>query len=242
MDIVLWCWDFLVHIDTHLAQLLQQYGAWMYVILFAIVFLIFMLKILKPWLNKMAIKNNNTLSAGFMSLLFLVLITSTLITNVLGLHALFGALIAGITMPKNEALRTQLIHKIEDLTIVILLPLFFVINGLRTEIGLIDSPKLIIITAFITFVAVFGKIVGSAIPAKIVGFNWKDSFTMGVLMNTRGLMELVVLNIGFEMGIFTKELFTMFVFMALITTFMTSPLLHFVHFLFQPKKSGETGN
>jgi len=116
-----------------------------------------------------------------------------------------------------------------------LLPLFFVFTGLRTQIGLINEPYLWKVTGFIILVAVVGKFLGSAIAAKFVGQSWKDSLTIGALMNTRGLMELVVLNIGFDLGVLTSEIFTMMVIMALVTTFMTGPALDLINYVFKSK-------
>jgi hypothetical protein len=111
--------------------------------------------------------------------------------------------------------------------------LFFVFTGLRTEIGLLNEPHLWYITGMIVAVAVIGKFLGSAIAARFVGQHWKDSLIIGALMNTRGLMELVVLNIGYDLGVLTPEIFSMMVIMALVTTFMTGPLLDFIEWLFK---------
>src|SRR5690606_27182572 len=137
--------------------------------------------------------------------------------------ALFGAFMAGAIMPDNVKFRDLFIEKVEDVALVLLLPLFFVFTGLRTQIGLINDPHLWAITGMIILVAVVGKFVGSALTAKFVGQKWKDSLAIGALMNTRGLMELVVLNIGYDLGVLTPEVFAMMVIMALVTTFMTGP-------------------
>src|SRR5690606_28282455 len=119
--------------------------------------------------------------------------------------------------------------------LVLLLPLFFVFTGLRTQIGLINDPDLWTITGLIILVAVVGKFVGSALAARFVGQNWKDSLSIGALMNTRGLMELVVLNIGYDLGVLTPEIFAMLVIMALVTTFMTGPALNVIEWAFKSK-------
>jgi hypothetical protein len=116
-----------------------------------------------------------------------------------------------------------------------LLPLFFVYTGLRTEIGLINDPFLWKVTGIIILVAVVGKFFGSALAAKFVGQSWRDSLTIGALMNTRGLMELVVLNIGLDLKVLTPEVFTMMVIMALVTTFMTGPTLNIINYIFNTK-------
>ena len=142
---------------------------------------------------------------------------------------------AGAIMPDNAKFRAIFIEKVEDVSVIILLPLFFVFTGLRTQIGLINDPQLWKVTGLIIAVAVVGKFLGSAIAAKFVGQNWRDSLTIGALMNTRGLMELIVLNIGLDLGVLSPEIFTMMVIMALITTFMTGPALDLINFIFKTK-------
>jgi Kef-type K+ transport system membrane component KefB len=126
---------------------------------------------------------------------------SSFATEIIGIHALFGAFMAGVIMPSNINFRNVLIEKIEDVSLVLLLPIFFVITGLRTEIGLLNDPHLWEITFLIIIVAVLGKFVGSAISLKFVGQKWRESLMIGALMNTRGLMEIVVLNIGYDLGV-----------------------------------------
>jgi hypothetical protein len=168
---------------------------------------------------------------------FLILFLSAYATEVIGIHALFGAFLAGVIMPPNLNFRNLFTEKIEDVSLVLLLPLFFVFTGLRTEIGLLNEPGLWMICGGIVFLAIFGKTMGSAIAARFVGNNWKDSLTIGALMNTRGLMELVVLNIGLDLGILTPKVFAMMVVMALTTTFMTSPLLSIIDKVFKKKQA-----
>jgi hypothetical protein len=140
-------------------------------------------------------------------------------------------------MPDVPKFRTIFIEKVEDVSLILLLPLFFVFTGLKTEIGLINDPYLWKVTGFIVLVAVVGKFFGSALAAKFVGQSWRDSFTIGALMNTRGLMELIVLNIGLELKVLTPEVFTMMVIMALVTTFMTGPALDFINFIFKQNEA-----
>jgi Sodium/hydrogen exchanger family len=139
-------------------------------------------------------------------------------------------------MPENLKFRNIFIEKVEDVALVLLLPLFFVFTGLRTEIGLLNDAYLWKVCGLIVLVAVAGKFIGSALAAKFVGQGWKDSLTIGALMNTRGLMELVVLNIGYDLGVLTPKIFAMLVIMALVTTFMTGPALDLINFIF--KKDG----
>ena len=171
------------------------------------------------------------------AIFFLTLIISSYATEVIGIHALFGAFMTGAIMPDVPKFRTIFIEKVEDVSLILLLPLFFVFTGLKTEIGLINDPYLWKVTGFIVLVAVVGKFFGSALAAKFVGQSWRDSFTIGALMNTRGLMELIVLNIGLELKVLTPEVFTMMVIMALVTTFMTGPALDFINFIFKQNEA-----
>jgi hypothetical protein len=138
-------------------------------------------------------------------------------------------------MPDISKFRSIFIEKVEDVSVILLLPLFFVFTGLRTQIGLINDPYMWQVTGFIILVAVVGKFFGSALAAKFVGQSWKDSLTIGALMNTRGLMELVVLNIGLDLKVLTPQVFTMMVIMALVTTFMTGPALDIINWAFKSK-------
>jgi Kef-type K+ transport system membrane component KefB len=206
-----------------------------YIILMAVGYVLFMFYVVKPFLNRVGDlhPSRENLSKPFVALFFLTLIFSSYSTEVIGIHALFGAFLAGTIMPDNMKFRNILVEKIEDVALVLLLPLFFVFTGLRTEIGLLNDLYLWKITGLIILVAVIGKFMGSAIAAKIVGQNWNDSLSIGALMNTRGLMELVVLNIGYDLGVLNPQIFAMMVIMALVTTFMTGPALDLINKLFR---------
>lgn len=209
----------------------------LYVILLAIFYVIVMLLVVKPFLKKIGelYGTKDNLNKPVVAIFFLTLIISSYTTEIIGIHALFGAFMTGVIMPDITKFRNLFIEKVEDLSVILLLPLFFVYTGLRTEIGLINDPYLWKITGFIILVAVVGKFIGSALAAKFVGQNWRDSLMIGALMNTRGLMELVVLNIGLDLKVLTPEVFTMMVIMALVTTFMTGPALDIINFIFKTK-------
>lgn len=211
----------------------------LYTIFFALAYVVFMIKILRPFLKKIGkhYQSDKELDQSAVAIFFIVLLLSSFITETIGIHALFGAFMAGAVMPANMNLRKLLIGKIEDVALVLFLPIFFVISGLRTEIGLINDPQLWEVTGLIILLAIVGKFVGSAIAAKVVGQNWKDSLTIGALMNTRGLMELVALNIGYELGVLKAEIFAMMVIMALVTTFMAGPILELINKIFKDKES-----
>ena len=209
----------------------------LYVIGLAILYVIVMLKIVRPFLKRVGDLNSTreSLNKPVVAIFFITLLFSAYASELIGIHALFGAFLAGAIMPENNKFRNIFIEKVEDVSIIVLLPLFFVFTGLRTQIGLLNDPYLWKITAIIIAVAVVGKFFGSAFAAKFVGQSWKDSLAIGALMNTRGLMELVVLNIGYDLGVLSTEIFTMMVIMALVTTFMTGPALNFIDFIFKNK-------
>jgi Kef-type K+ transport system membrane component KefB len=171
-------------------------------------------------------RERGELSDNRKALLLVLLLTSALITEALGLHLLFGAFIAGVIMPKERGFVSYVIERFESLTILLLLPLFFAYTGLRTSIGLVSGPRMWGICLLIIAVAVIGKLGGTSVAAHLIGLNWRESVAIGALMNTRGLMELVVLNIGLDIKIISPSLFSMMVIMAIVTTMMTSPLLH----------------
>lgn len=213
----------------------------LFVILLAVIYVILMFRVVRPFLKRIADMqiSNRTISKSVIGVFFLVLFLSAYATEIIGIHALFGAFLAGVIMPTNYNFRNLFTEKIEDVALVLLLPLFFVYTGLRTHIGLLNEPHLWIICGGIIFLAVVGKSMGSALAARFVGNSWKDSLMIGALMNTRGLMELVVLNIGLDLGILTPEVFAMMVVMALVTTFMTSPLLSLIEKVFKKKQTDE---
>jgi Kef-type K+ transport system membrane component KefB len=154
-----------------------------------------------------------------------VLFVSAWTTEVIGIHALFGAFLAGAMMPMVPALRRALRERLESFSSVFLLPLFFAYTGLRTEIGLLDDWSSWMTCFAIIGIATAGKLGGSVGAARVTGMSWRESVMLGALMNTRGLMELIVLNIGYDLGILSPEIFTMLVLMALGTTAMTGPML-----------------
>lgn len=211
----------------------------LYTIAIAVGYVFIMIKVIRPFLKRVGdlYPSRETMSKQIVALFFLILILSAYTTEVIGIHALFGAFMAGTIMPENKKFRNLLTEKIEDVALVLLLPLFFVFTGLRTQVGLINDPYLWQVTGLIILVAITGKFIGSALAAKFVGQNWRDSLTIGALMNTRGLMELVVLNIGYDLGILSPEVFSMMVIMALATTFMTGPSIDLIERIFKQKTS-----
>ena len=234
-DVTAWC---LLAIVIAVAKAGTFLSA-LYTVGLTVLFIAFMFGIIRPFLRKIGetYVNSEVINKTFVGFIFLILIASAVSTEIIGIHALFGAFIAGVVMPVNSGFRKTMMEKVEDIALVFFLPLFFAFTGLRTEIGLINTPELWEICGLLIFVAILGKLGGCTIAARLVGESWKDSFTVGTLMNTRGLMELVALNIGYEMGVLPPEIFVILILMALITTFMTTPLLHLVEKIFKPHSS-----
>jgi Kef-type K+ transport system membrane component KefB len=236
-DITAWC---LLAVVIAIVKAGDFIGS-LYVISLAFVYVLAMIFIVKPFLKRIGdlYSEKENIGKPVMAIFFLILILSSYATEVIGIHALFGAFMMGAIMPDISKFRMIFIEKVEDVSVILLLPLFFVFTGLNTQVGLINDIYLWKVTGAIIAVAVIGKFIGSALAAKFVGQNWHDSLTIGALMNTRGLMELIVLNIGLELKVLTPEVFTMMVIMALVTTFMTGPALDLLGFIFKNKRDSE---
>ena len=167
----------------------------------------------------------NSVTSDRLALVMLVALASAWVTEQLGIHALLGAFVAGLAMPKSEAFVASITTRLEELLGVVLLPLFFAVTGIRMNLGSIDGSAMWLLCALIFLVATIGKAGGTALGARAAGLPWRDAVSLGALMNTRGLMELVILNLGLENGIITRPIFTMMVLMAIATTALTTPLL-----------------
>jgi Kef-type K+ transport system membrane component KefB len=219
----------------------------LFTIALAIVYVLAMIFVVQPFLKRIGkiYSHRETISKTIVAFSFLILLGSAYTAEIIGIHALFGAFLAGVIMPPNFDFRRILMEKVEDVSLVLLLPLFFVFTGLRTQIGLLNETHLWVVCGWIVLTAVVGKFGGSAFAAKFVGQGWKESLSIGALMNTRGLMELIVLNIGYDLGVLSPEVFAMMVIMALVTTFMTGPALDLINYIFKkkaddaPKQEGE---
>ena len=161
--------------------------------------------------------------------IYMAVITSAVITELIGIHFIFGGFLVGAMMPKNAGLVRELAQKTEDFVLTVLLPVFFAYSGLRTEVGLLNQPELWLLCAAVVAVAIVGKYFGTYIAARVSGIENREASALGWLMNTRGLTELIVLNIGLSLGVISPLLFTMLVIMALVTTFMTTPLLEWTY-------------
>lgn len=194
-------------------------------------FLLLMFYVVRPLLRRFETVYNQhgQLTENVIALMVVVVLVSAVTTEVLGLHLLFGSFLAGAIMPKDKKFVRYILDKFETPTVVVLLPLYFAFTGLRTSIRLIKGPEMWSFCAVIILVAIAGKLGGSMIAARSAGSRWRESAGLGILMNTRGLMELVILNIGLDIGVISPALFSMMVLMALVTTFMTTPLLEAVY-------------
>jgi Kef-type K+ transport system membrane component KefB len=195
-----------------------------------LLFVVFMLFWIKPrlpqWMENISRRNGGS-GKGIMASALVILFASAFATEMMGIHALFGSFLAGLVMPGRGELREFLRLRLEHFSAVFLLPLFFAFIGLRTQIGLLNDTAGWMICLGLILVATVGKLGGTMVTARLTGVNWIDSFALGALMNTRGLVELIALNIGYDMGILSPRIFAMLVIMALLTTCLTGPLLSF---------------
>jgi len=203
-----------------------------------------MLLVVRPLLARLGarITTRENLTQNVVALTFVLLLVSALTSELIGIHALFGAFLFGAIMPRHGDYAHALAERLEDFVIVALLPLFFAYSGLRTQLGLLVSANDWLLCFGLIAVACIGKFGGSFCVARLTGMSTRDSAALGVLMNTRGLMELIVLNIGLDLGVISAKIFTIMVIMALVTTIMTSPLLQLVSprsFELRSPESGE---
>ncbi|HXN87092.1 MAG TPA: cation:proton antiporter [Candidatus Binataceae bacterium] len=224
-DVTAWCMLALVIaiIQARTAGALVTFG-------FAMAFIAAMIFIVRPVMVRLTLAYGNTgrLSQGLMAVVFVALLLSAWATDLIGIHAVFGAFALGAVIPHDSGMARELTDRLEDLLIVLLLPAFFAYTGLRTQIGLVSGLEQWTLCGLIIIVASVGKFGGSAIAARITGLNWRDASALGVLMNTRGLVELIVLNIGLDFRVISPTLFAMLVLMALATTLMTTPILDLI--------------
>ena len=174
-------------------------------------------------------RKRDRLSDNLVAVIVVLVLVSALATEWLGIHLLFGAFLMGAIMPKTPEFTHYLLNKFESVTVVLLLPLFFAFTGLRTRIGVGSGGAIWFYSALVIVVAITGKLGGSMFAARLAGMPWREAASLGILMNTRGLMELVILNIGLDIGVISPAMFSIMVLMALVTTFMTTPLLEWVY-------------
>jgi Kef-type K+ transport system membrane component KefB/nucleotide-binding universal stress UspA family protein len=222
-DVTAWC---LLAIAIAVTRTNSMLGA-IPTIIEAILYIAFMLTVGRWFLKRLSKQYNRTgrLNQWVLAGIYMGVVASSLITEWIGIHLIFGAFLLGAAMPKNAGLTREIAQKTEDFVLIFLLPVFFAYSGLRTQIGLLNKPELWVLCFAILAVAIVGKYVGTYVAARVSGIAKREASALGWLMNTRGLTELIVLNIGLSLGVISPLLFTMLVIMALVTTFMTSPLL-----------------
>jgi len=222
-DVSAWC---ILAFIVALAKAQSMVGSVLTLVL-SLGFLALMFLVVKPALEKASNRATvvGTPTKGLMVLCILTLFASALYTEAIGIHALFGAFLSGVVMPKDASVRTFLQERLESFSTLILVPIFFAFTGLRTQFGLVSDLASVGVLLLIIFVAVLGKFGGSMIAARISGMQWRESAAIGALMNARGLIELIALNLGLDLGILSPKVFTMLVIMALVTTFATGPVI-----------------
>ncbi len=193
----------------------------------SVLYIAFMVTVGHRFLRKFSkyYERTKRLSQFELAAIYMGVVASALITELIGIHLIFGAFLLGAVMPKQAELRRELAQKTEDFVLTFLLPIFFAYSGLRTQIGLLNSPVLWLLCGLVVVVAIVGKYAGTYVAARFCNVEHREASALGWLMNTRGLTELIVLNIGLSLNVISPLLFTMLVIMALVTTFMTSPLL-----------------
>jgi Kef-type K+ transport system membrane component KefB len=222
-DVTAW---FLIALATAVATA-GGFGDVVKTIALAIAFTLFMALLIRPLLGRVstAYDEAGRVPGGWIVAIFAGILLSAFATEEIGIAVIFGAFIMGMIMPRNAGLTEDVTRRIEDVVVILLLPMFFAFTGLRTNIGLLDRPILWWITLALIAVAIIGKFFGAMIAARMTGWDWRASAVIGTLMNTRGLTELIVLNLALEKGVISEALFAMLVIMALVTTFMAGPLL-----------------
>jgi Kef-type K+ transport system membrane component KefB len=193
-----------------------------------LLFIGIMFYVIKPnlphWLGVEALERDHP-KKSVLAIVIAIVLACALTTQLIGIRALFGSFVAGLVMPATAGFRAKLGVRVENVSSVLLLPVFFAFSGLRTQVGLLHDRTDWLICLLIIFLATVGKLAGTAATARVAGMNWRESFQLGALMNTRGLMELIALNLGYELGILSQRVFSMLVLMALTTTVLTGPLL-----------------
>ncbi|WP_020472162.1 cation:proton antiporter domain-containing protein [Zavarzinella formosa] len=220
-DATAWC---ILAFVVGVAQ--ARVGGAVFVTVGALSFVTVMFILVRPLATKLARRwETGPLPPILLPSVLTAVILSALATESIGIHAIFGAFLLGAVIPSESRLAAECHRKLHDLVTILMLPAFFAITGMNTRVGLIQGVDQWMWCGLIILVATAGKFGGTVLAARFTGQNWKMASALGVLMNTRGLMELIVLNVGLELGIITPTLFAMMVLMALVTTMATSPIL-----------------
>ena len=201
------------------------------IVLLAIAFCLFMAFLARPILARVAdaYEESGHVPAGWVVVVFIGILAAAFLSQRVGIATIFGAFVVGLIMPRHGGLTADISNRLEDFAVIVLLPLFFVVSGMRTNIaGHLGDPSFWVLTAVLTVIAIGGKWIGASLAARATGLDRQSSLAIGALMNTRGLTELIVLNVGLTLGVISQDLFTALVLMALITTFMAGPALRLI--------------
>jgi Kef-type K+ transport system membrane component KefB len=220
-DVTAWCLlAFAVGVATGAA------GSALLVALLTVAFIALMFVVVRPRLERLArASQEDRPTQGAVTITLIALLVAALATEAIGVHGIFGAFLLGAVIPHDSPLARSLHQGVTDLVTVLFLPAFFAFTGMRTEIGLLASGYEWLVCLLIIAVATAGKLAGTMTASRLAGMDLRDAAALGILMNTRGLMEVIVLNVGLDLGVISPTLFTMLVLMALVTTVMTTPLL-----------------
>ncbi|MBD2036390.1 cation:proton antiporter [Leptolyngbya sp. FACHB-321] len=226
-DVTAWC---LLALAIAVTRTNSMAGAIPTIVL-SLVYIAFMVTVGRKFLKTFAAyyDRSGRLNQFVLAVIYMGVVLSALVTELIGIHLIFGAFLIGAVMPKHPGLTRELAQKTEDFVLTFLLPVFFAYSGLRTQIGLLNTPFLWLLCGLVVLVAIVGKYCGTYFAARVSGIEKREASALGWLMNTRGLTELIVLNIGLSLNVISPLLFTMLVIMALVTTFMTSPLLEWTY-------------
>jgi len=220
-DVTAWC---LLALVVGVAQ--AELGQALLVFGLALAFIALMFLVVRPVLTRVIRQwDRGTLPASVLPGMLACVLVSALISDRIGIHAVFGAFLLGVMIPHDSRAAEEFTRKLKDVVTILLLPAFFALTGLRTEIGLIDDAYDWLICVAIIVVATLGKLGGTFVAARCTGYDSRTAAALGTMMNTRGLMGLIVLDMGLQMGVISQTLFAMMVIMALVTTMMTAPLL-----------------
>ena len=219
-DVTAWC---LLAFVVGVAQANITGAFWVFI--WTALYLTVMFFVVRPLGIRYLRRTNGEPSPTRIASLFAVVLTSAFVTELIGIHAIFGAFLVGVLIPHDSPIAVAVKTKLHDVVTMLFLPAFFAVTGMNTRIGLISGWEHWLICGVIILVATVGKFGGTYVAARLVGVNHRASATLGLLMNTRGLMELIVLNIGLSLGVITHSLFAMMVIMALATTMLTGPVI-----------------
>lgn len=219
-DVTAWCMlAFVVGVVQTSSENVFGVAVW------TILFIAFLFVAVRPLMTRVSKSVGENLSSGMIAVVLVLMLLSAFFTEWIGIHAIFGAFLFGAIIPHESKIARALTHRFEDPVTILLLPAFFAYTGMRTQIGLVSGGYEWLICILIIALATAGKLGGTFLAARFSGLNWRTAAALGALMNARGLMELIVLNVGLELGVISQKLFTMLVLMAIGTTLMTTPLV-----------------